>query len=436
MGGPAFGFSVGDFIAGAQILTQVIKAFKEAGGASSKYLREVSFLNSFKATLEHLERFVSSTTSQPIPSSTTATTLPSQTQASNLPQDISKLLQDIKAPWQEFKTFLDRYETSLGAESSRSRLAKVPRTVQFTVKDIGGKVEKLRNQVEQPLQAVNSLLALHVIDTLSDLPNQLLSPSQRAQLIEAIKLADIPTSLSLQIEQLQRVASSYNMKQDQQLQIVETLKTQLEERITGLQSVLEVVAEQSVDLNLGARERGADATERHEEQVEMTRGVSVGVERLRGVLESRADQLQSALKEQKQLVLALKSFLEDKSQSFLTAPDAESPSPTITTDTPKMTENSNTNSNHWPSTLSTAYFAALLLSSILSSVTTTALVTRTQNRTPLGAGAGRPVFLPVDHSLPGLGALNSIRIHPSLLKSPKPLENESASSGSGQVTPL
>jgi hypothetical protein len=148
MAAPGFGFSIGDFIAGGQILIQVIKAFKEAGGASSKYAAEVSFLNSLKATLDHLERFVSRADSS---------------QSNDLPQDISKLLQDIRDPWQEFKTFLDKYEPSLGASSSKSKLAKAPRTIQYTVKDISGKVEKLRNQTEQPLQAVNSLLSLHVM---------------------------------------------------------------------------------------------------------------------------------------------------------------------------------------------------------------------------------------------------------------------------------
>jgi hypothetical protein len=148
---PGFGFSVGDFITGGQVLIQVIKAFKETGGASAKYAVEVSFLMRFKATLDHLERFVSSASSS------------RDSQGNELPQDILKLLQDIREPWQDFKTFLDKYKSSLGASSSRSKLAKAPRTVQYTIKDISGKVDKLRQHTEQPLQAVNSLLSLHVM---------------------------------------------------------------------------------------------------------------------------------------------------------------------------------------------------------------------------------------------------------------------------------
>jgi uncharacterized protein YoxC len=145
---PVFGFSVGDFIAGGQILIEAVKAFKEAGGASSKYASELSFLNSLKSTLGHLERFASSTNSP---------------QSNDLLQDISKLLQDIREPWQEFRTFLDKYEPSLGTSSSRSKVAKAPRTIQYTLRTISGKVEKLRRQTEQPLQAINSLLSLHVM---------------------------------------------------------------------------------------------------------------------------------------------------------------------------------------------------------------------------------------------------------------------------------
>jgi hypothetical protein len=143
---PPFGFSVGDFIAGGQLLVKVISAFKEAGGASSKYASEVSFLNSLKSTLDHLEQYLGNTS-----------------HSNHLFPDISKLLQEIREPWEDFKGFLDKYEPSLGVSSSRSKLGKAPRTIQYTLKDISGKVEKLRRQTQEPLQAVNSLLSLHVM---------------------------------------------------------------------------------------------------------------------------------------------------------------------------------------------------------------------------------------------------------------------------------
>lgn len=49
-----FGFSVSDFIACGK-LVEVISAFKEVGGASSKYALEASFLDSLKLTIDHLK---------------------------------------------------------------------------------------------------------------------------------------------------------------------------------------------------------------------------------------------------------------------------------------------------------------------------------------------------------------------------------------------
>lgn len=159
MAAPAFGFSVGDFIAGARILVQVIDAFREVGGASSKYATQVSFLQSLKATLEHLERHVRNTAQ------------------SDLSEDISKLLNDIWGPWTEFKKFLEKHERSLGQIANkprRSDLGKIPRVIQFTMHDISGKVEKLRREIQQPLAAVNSLLLLHIMyEPYSSLPEKL-----------------------------------------------------------------------------------------------------------------------------------------------------------------------------------------------------------------------------------------------------------------------
>lgn len=142
---PAFGFSVGDFIAGTNVLINVFGAFREVGGASSKYTSEVLFLNSLTSTLKHLEEYVN------------------DTPQNDISQEILKLLELVKGPLDSFKTFLDKYEASLGNLSSKSTLGKAPKKITYTLKEISGKVEKLRLQVEQPLQAVNSLLSLQAM---------------------------------------------------------------------------------------------------------------------------------------------------------------------------------------------------------------------------------------------------------------------------------
>jgi hypothetical protein len=142
---PAFGFSVGDFVAGIEILIKVGYAFKETGGAASKYVEEVAFLNALTSTILRLEEYAK------------------VSPQNEISKDISKLVEVIREPLAEFKAFLDKYMMSLGASSTRSTIAKVPRTVTYTVKVIRGKVETLRRQIEQPISAVNSLLSLRVM---------------------------------------------------------------------------------------------------------------------------------------------------------------------------------------------------------------------------------------------------------------------------------
>ena len=230
--------------------------------------------------------------------------------------------------------------------------------------------------------------------SLEALPGQPLQPAQCAQLVEAITLAGIPTELDKQIRELKLAADEHNVKQDEQLQIITTLRTQLEERITGVQSVLDKV-------------KGPDsaASEHHIEQLDASRTVHTRVDKLSEVLESRADELESAMKDQKQLMLALKSFLEDKTSRSVSESGLNSGQENV-----KESENQ----NPWPSsTLSAGYFAALLLSSVLSSVAVTSIVTRKHHN---AIGTARPVFVPADHSLPGLGKLDRIQVQPSLIQ--------------------
>lgn len=142
---PAFGFSVGDFIAATKLLIEVINSFKESGGAADKFASETAFLTSLVSTVGHVNDYMLGT-----PPNDIAT-------------DIAKLTALMKKPLSEFKKFLDKHEAALGKRPTKSALGKVKLTMNFTMKDVSGKIEKLRRQVEQPLQAVNTLLALQVL---------------------------------------------------------------------------------------------------------------------------------------------------------------------------------------------------------------------------------------------------------------------------------
>jgi hypothetical protein len=123
---PAFGFSVGDVIAGTKFLIEVYGAFREAEGAVSKYAAEVAFLTSLTGTLERLETYISGV------------------HPDNDTDDLVSVLKTVKDPLSDFDTFLKNYKTSLGKTPTKLLLAKASKTIGFTVKGLGGKVEKLR----------------------------------------------------------------------------------------------------------------------------------------------------------------------------------------------------------------------------------------------------------------------------------------------------
>ena len=101
------------------------------------------------------------------------------------------------------------------------------------------------------------------------------------------------------------------------------------------------------------------AENRHDEQLDAACDIHSSVDRLSAVLETREGELKSAMKEQQQLVIALKPFVEDKVSSFESQ---------LTFGEDNMGERERS-ATSWPSaTLPTAYFATLLLSSVMSSI--------------------------------------------------------------------
>lgn len=348
---PAFGFSVGDFIAGTKLLITLLSAFKERGGASTKYASESSFLTSLVSTLQHLDNYVKNITQD------------------DISRDITKLLKTMEGPLDEFKLFLDKYEASLGQTSTKTALGKTKAMITYTVKDISGKVEKLRRQVEQPLEAVNSLLSLQVIKSIEKLPEQPLQQDQLAQIIEAIRIADIPTELDKQIQVLQRSTAEHNIKQDEQLQRIKDLRAKLDGEIAKLHAAVEeakdaVTASQATTVT--SQQSNAES------QLDASKGMQTSVNHLYAALESRTDKLETAMKEQRRLILALSRFLEEKAAMQERALAAED-------NFDEEEEEVKDEKASWPpATLSAAHLAFALLSTVVSSVVATSVARRNQ----------------------------------------------------------
>jgi hypothetical protein len=126
-------------------LYQVVRAFQRENGASSKYAAQVAFLKSFGSALTHLRAHAEG---------------PAKDDTS---PDISSLLEDVRRPWDEFEKYTSQCETSLSSFSKRAWKQRIPRTIKFTIEEMAGKVDRFREKICQPLQAINSLLLLQTM---------------------------------------------------------------------------------------------------------------------------------------------------------------------------------------------------------------------------------------------------------------------------------
>jgi benzoyl-CoA reductase/2-hydroxyglutaryl-CoA dehydratase subunit BcrC/BadD/HgdB len=138
----AFGWSVSDLADAIKVVAKVAAAFKEAGGAASKYQQLHDFAISLKNTLEHLRTY---------------TTLHTDDEHA---EEIAEQARLIEKPWKEFHNFLNKYEKSLGERSQRSKLSKAPRVLRWAAKELSGEVQKMEAAMNRPLQSLNMLLSL------------------------------------------------------------------------------------------------------------------------------------------------------------------------------------------------------------------------------------------------------------------------------------
>ncbi|KAL5391392.1 hypothetical protein DPSP01_001262 [Paraphaeosphaeria sporulosa] len=228
---PAFGFSVGDFIAGTNLLLDVLSAFRSADGASSGYASDVSFLSSLTATLsrieEHTQKYSQDETTR----------------------DITKLVVLSQRPLMHFKAFLDKYENSLGAagfgKGPKRSAKKGVGVVRYTLAQISDEVGKLKEGVERPLGQIHVLLSLQIFKRLDESKDQILRPSQCAQIVDAIAAADIPAALGQELQKLQQKSDETNTKHDQLVVQVEELRLELCTEMRSVRQMLEQLPRQS-----------------------------------------------------------------------------------------------------------------------------------------------------------------------------------------------
>jgi hypothetical protein len=129
----SFGWSTGDIASAIAVLVKVGKALRNTDGATSEYQETVEFIKSLVKTLESIK-----TIFEQCPDLEWKDSLAEQAKAMNNAIEV-------------FKKKIEKYDLSLGVESSRRKSKRIPREVQFA---LSADVKELRVAVTQPFQVM------------------------------------------------------------------------------------------------------------------------------------------------------------------------------------------------------------------------------------------------------------------------------------------
>jgi hypothetical protein len=141
----SFGWSVGDILAGLQLLHQIGTALKDSGGASSEFQDSVSFLQTLSRTLNHLNAIQNKPVDPDIAENL-------KNQCSHIRVPLTEFLDDVRR----------RYGPSLGVNSTRNKIFAAPRKIQWAL-STSKKIKKLQERIAVPMAAVGMILGQQVM---------------------------------------------------------------------------------------------------------------------------------------------------------------------------------------------------------------------------------------------------------------------------------
>lgn len=127
------------------IITKICEAFRENGGATSKYAEATSFLEGFKSTLGLIKDYTIRSSNGKY---TTA---------------INEQIKLIDAPYCRFELHMLKFCPVLGANSPQTTFRTIPMKIVWAVKElseVSGKVARLKKDVAEPLTLVGTLMQL------------------------------------------------------------------------------------------------------------------------------------------------------------------------------------------------------------------------------------------------------------------------------------
>jgi hypothetical protein len=105
----SFGWSAGDIASAIVLLVKIGSALKESGGAATEYQEAIDFLSSIEKPLNGVKKLLDENADL--------------TWESELNEQVVR----VKAAVEKFRAKIDKYDLSLGADSSRPTARKIPR---------------------------------------------------------------------------------------------------------------------------------------------------------------------------------------------------------------------------------------------------------------------------------------------------------------------
>jgi hypothetical protein len=138
----SFGWSAGDIASVITLLVKIGSALKESGGAATDYQEAIDFLSSIEKSLNGIKKLLDENADL--------------TWGSELNEQVVH----VKAAVERFRAKIDKYELSLGADSSRSTARKIPRKVQFALM---ADVKDFRNAILQSQIILDGFVNLQIL---------------------------------------------------------------------------------------------------------------------------------------------------------------------------------------------------------------------------------------------------------------------------------
>ncbi|KUJ19619.1 uncharacterized protein LY89DRAFT_772092 [Mollisia scopiformis] len=237
-----------------------------------------------------------------------ATVLPSSKQTFELSQlhDIRKLIHHSLEDLNHKQSLSSDAENqhSVGSVQSEEAPKQLSEAAKVCLENIAAEGHILRDVLIDPVQGMNALIALYIVNSFDEPLLQLLTPHQCAQLLEAISLADVVSELDKQLQVLKATAEEHEQEHDPHLELVKDIKTNL---LNALERIRKIAASQSE-----IQTRSQELLPGKRLDCDDLLALDTCIQNMYTGLQTQDDATQHLVEEQERAVIALKLFLEDK----------------------------------------------------------------------------------------------------------------------------